>query len=201
VTVNNVDPVLSSFVLNPSPVVLGGSVSLRGDVLDPGQVSPATDEGLKVSIAWGDGAISNFTLLSPGGVSGGHQYAALGSYTITVKATDNDLGESVQTFDVLVSPPPPPAAPTGFRVDYIAADRIQLVWADASANEDGFAVERCSSRGCNNFIEVGRVGANSAGFLDDPLFSNTQYYYRVRAFNVGGTSAYTGVVSAKTLRK
>jgi len=102
---------------------------------------------------------------------------------------------------VLVSPPPPPAAPTGFRVDYIAADRIQLVWADASANEDGFAVERCSSRGCNNFIEVGRVGANSTGFLDKPLFSNTQYYYRVRAFNAGGASVYTDVVSAKTLRK
>jgi len=36
---------------------------------------------------------------------------------------------------------------------------------------------------------------------DTQLFANTQYYYRIRAFNVGGFSAYTDVVSAKTLRK
>ena len=36
---------------------------------------------------------------------------------------------------------------------------------------------------------------------DTQLFANTQYYYRIQAFNVGGFSAYTDVVSAKTLRK
>ena len=38
-------------------------------------------------------------------------------------------------------------------------------------------------------------------FVHGNLFSNSQYYYRVRAFNAGGKSAYTDVVSAKTLRK
>jgi hypothetical protein len=56
-------------------------------------------------------------------------------------------------------------------------------------------------RGCNNFIEVGRVFPDINHFVHSNLFSNTQYYYRVRAFNVGGKSAYTDVVSAKTLRK
>jgi hypothetical protein len=33
------------------------------------------------------------------------------------------------------------------------------------------------------------------------LMSNSQYYYRMRSFNLGGMSAYTNVVSAKTLRR
>jgi hypothetical protein len=111
------------------------------------------------------------------------------------------MGETVQMFDVVVSPPPPPAAPSGLRVDFIAMDRIQIVWTDNSNNEDGFIIESCQQRGCNNFIEVGRVFPDIRHFVHGNLFSNTQYYYRVRAFNAGGKSAYTDVVSAKTLRK
>ena len=79
---------------------------------------------------------------------------------------------------------------TGFRL-----------FGQTSNNEDGFAIERCAQRGCNNFIEIGRVFPNIWHFVDSQLFPNTQYYYRIRGFNAGGTSAYTEVVSAKTLRK
>ncbi|HEU5132639.1 MAG TPA: fibronectin type III domain-containing protein, partial [Pyrinomonadaceae bacterium] len=103
--------------------------------------------------------------------------------------------------NVVVAPPPAPAAPTDLRVDFIAANRIQIVWTDNSDNEDGFAIERCSQRGCNNFLEIGRVFPGIRHYVDSQLFQNTQYYYRVRAFNAGGMSAYTDVVSAKTLKK
>ncbi|HEY2962180.1 MAG TPA: hypothetical protein VGJ37_07165 [Pyrinomonadaceae bacterium] len=203
ITVNNVAPILANFAVTPSTVVLGNTVKLSGTVSDPGYVSDAADESLRVSLDWGDGQSEIMDLFQPGPlvVPPSHKYAAVGTYTITVKATDNDLGETVLPLTVVVSPPPPPAAPTGLRVDSIAMNRIQLVWTDASNNEDGFAIERCAQRGCNNFLEIGRVFPNQQAFLDTQLFANTQYYYRIRAFNVGGYSAYTDVVSAKTLRK
>jgi Tol biopolymer transport system component len=202
VTVNNVDPILTGFAITPSPVVLGGTVKLSGTVEDPGYISDIADEALRVSLDWGDGSTEIMDLFMPGPINPPqHKYAALGTYHVTVKVTDNDSGETVQMFDVVVSPPPPPAAPSGLRVDFIAADRIQIVWTDNSNNEDGFIIESCQQRGCNNFIEVGRVFPDINHFVHGNLFSNTQYYYRVRAFNTGGKSAYTDVVSAKTLRK
>jgi Tol biopolymer transport system component len=202
-TVNNVAPLLVGFAVTPSTVVLGGTVKLSGSVEDPGYISDAADEALRLSLDWGDGASEIMDLFQPGPLSipPSHKYSAFGTYVVTLKATDNDLGETVQTFEVVVSPPPPPAAPSDLRVDFIAANRVQIVWTDNSDNEDGFAIERCAQRGCNNFIEIGRVFPGIQHFVDSQLFPNTQYYYRVRAFNSGGTSAYTDVVSAKTLKK
>ena len=202
VTVNNVDPILVDFAITPSPVVLGGTVKLSGTVEDPGYISDIADEALRVSLNWGDGSTEIMDLFMPGPINPPqHKYAGIGTYHVTVKVTDNDQGETVQMFDVVVSPPPPPAAPSGLRVDFVAADRIQIVWTDNSNNEDGFIIESCAQRGCNNFIEVGRVFPDIKHFVHGNLFSNSQYYYRVRAFNAGGKSAYTDVVSAKTLRK
>ncbi len=202
VTVNNVDPILVDFAITPSPVVLGGTVKLSGTVEDPGYISDIADEALRVSLNWGDGSTEIMDLFMPGPINPPqHKYTGVGTYHVTVKVTDNDQGETVQMFDVVVSPPPPPAAPSGLRVDFVAADRIQIVWTDNSNNEDGFIIESCAQRGCNNFIEVGRVFPDIKHFVHGNLFSNSQYYYRVRAFNAGGKSAYTDVVSAKTLRK
>lgn len=201
-TVNNVDPMITNLTFGPSSVVLGSSVNLSLSVEDVAQRSlDADEEGLKLFLDWGDGQTENITVIPVSLIVGTHKYAAIGSYTITLKATDNDLGETVLTLGVEVTPPPPPSAPTGLRVEYIAMNRIQLVWTDTSSNEDGFAIERCSQRGCNNFLEIGRTFPDIRAFLDVQLFSNTQYYYRVRSFNAGGKSAYTDVVSAKTLRK
>ena len=201
VTVNNVDPTLSNLAVNPGTVVIGSPVTLTGDFNDAGYHGSPFDEALSLEITWGDGQGGTTTSVPPGSILVSHTYATIGSYTITVKVTDNDQGETIQTIPVVVSPPAAPAAPADLRIDYIAANRIQLGWTDASNSEDGFAIERCSNRGCNNFVEIARVGANTTVYLDANLFTNTQYYYRMRAYNLGGSSGYTNVVSAKTLRR
>lgn len=202
VTINNVDPILVDFAVTPSSVVPGQTVKLSGTVEDPGHVSDPSDEELRVTINWGDGKTEIMDLFAPGPIfPPTHQYAIVGTYHVTVQVTDNDMGETVQMFDVSVTPPPPPVAPSDLRVDFIAMNRIQIVWTDKSDNEDGFIIEGCAQRGCNNFIELGRVFPNIRHFVHGNLFANTQYYYRVRAFNQGGMSSYTEVVSAKTLRK
>ncbi|HEU4932053.1 MAG TPA: DUF5050 domain-containing protein [Pyrinomonadaceae bacterium] len=200
VKVNNVNPIVSDLAVTAA--TLGDEVTLSANYTDPGYHGSGADEQLSVIVIWGDGQTKTLTTTGgPGSILEKHKYAAAGTYTIGVQVTDNDTGFTLATINVVVSPPPPPAAPSNLRVDFIAANRIQIVWTSNSTNHDGFIIESCAQRGCNNFIEVGRVFPDIRHFVHGNLFPNTQYYYRVKAFNAGGTSAYTDVVSAKTLRK
>lgn len=201
VTVNNVNPTVSNVAVSPSPASVGQTVTVSGNYTDLGYHGSPADEQLQVFVTLGDGqSTSVVTSGGPGAINASHQYGAAGNYTITVQVTDNDGGATVETRALVVSAPPP-AAPTGFRVQSVAANRVELAWNDASNNETGFAIERCSKRGCTNFVEITRVGANVTVFNDNTVVGNSQYSYRMRSFNSGGTSSYTNVVSAKTPRK
>ena len=201
VTVNNVNPTVSNVAVSPSPAAVGQTVTVSGNYTDLGYHGSPADEQLQVFITWGDGqSTSVVTSGGPGAISASHQYGAAGNYTITVQVTDNDGGATVETRALVVSAPPP-ATPTGFRVQSVSANRVELAWTDASNNETGFAIERCSKRGCTNFVEIARTGANVTAFNDNTVEGNSQYSYRMRSFNSGGMSTYTNVVSAKTPRK
>jgi len=74
---------------------------------------------------------------------------------------------------------------------------IDLAWTDNSPNEDGFAIERKTGAG-GVFVVIDSVGAGAAAFSNSGLNANATYFYRVRAFNAGGNSAYSNAASAKT---
>src|SRR2546430_1078590 len=101
-----------------------------------------------------------------------------------------------------VEPPPPPpaapAAPINLAATVKSATQIDVAWTDASDNEDGFKVESCSGANCTNFAEVGSVAANTTTFSNTGLTANTDYTYRVKAFNTAGASAASSNASAKT---
>src|SRR6266513_2632499 len=102
----------------------------------------------------------------------------------------------------IVEPPPPPpaapAAPINLAATVKSATQIDVAWTDASDNEDGFKVESCSGANCTNFAEVGSVAANTTTFSNTGLTANTDYTYRVKAFNTVGASAPSSNASAKT---
>ena len=202
VTVNNVSPILSDTAVTPETVAVGGTVTLTGNYSDFGYHGSPTDENLQVLINWGDGQTK---ALATGGIPGTifetHQYVTPGTFTITIQATDNDGGITVESLSVTATGPTPPAIPGDFRVASVTTTQIQLEWTDASNNEDGFAIERCNKRNCTNFVEVGRVGSNNTSYVDTMLTPNSQYFYRMRSFNAGGSSPNTPVISGKTARK
>ena len=97
------------------------------------------------------------------------------------------------------TPPATPAAPSGLTAKAASNSQINLAWADNSNNETGFKIER-STNG-SSFTQIAIVGANVKTYSNTGLAFNTRYYYRVRAYNASGDSAYSNTANAKTPRR
>jgi len=78
----------------------------------------------------------------------------------------------------------------------ISAESVELKWKDLSVSEEGFIIERSLSSG-SGFLTVDTVNSDALIFTDINL-PNTQYYYRIRAYNEVGYSPYTSEVNIKT---
>jgi len=97
-----------------------------------------------------------------------------------------------------VNPTAPPTAPSGLTVTAISNTQIDLAWTDNSTVEDGFKIER-KTGAAGTYAEITQVGVNVVSFSNTGLSASTQYFYRVRAYNVSGNSAYSAEVNATTL--
>jgi len=84
----------------------------------------------------------------------------------------------------------PPNPPTNLSVTPQSSTQINLSWTDNSNNESGFKIERKEGSG-GAWSEIAQIGANTTTYNDNNLTPNTQYFYRVRAYNSIGNSDYT----------
>jgi hypothetical protein len=91
------------------------------------------------------------------------------------------------------TPPPPPEAPSNLTATAVGCQEIDLSWMDNSNNEDGFKIERGTSG--TSFTQIATVGPNVTSYQNN-LSGGGLRYYRVRAFNTGGDSAYSNTASA-----
>jgi hypothetical protein len=89
-----------------------------------------------------------------------------------------------------------PAAPTNLTATPISNSEIDLEWNDNSNNETGFTIER-SDDGVL-FSEVGTVPANRGDYRDSGLAEESEYFYRVAAYNSAVVSDYSNLAQAKT---
>ena len=92
-----------------------------------------------------------------------------------------------------------PDAPTGLAVTETRPNEVQLAWTVASDSEqDGFKIEQ-STDGVA-FTEVANIsGSDCTSATIAGLSANTNYYFRIRAYNTIGNSSYcTTVASTKT---
>lgn len=78
-----------------------------------------------------------------------------------------------------------------------STSRINLSWTDV-ATETKYELYRSSNTN-NNYLLLATLPANTIAYADTGLFSNSTYFYKIRAVNVGGPSAFSPEKSATTL--
>jgi len=88
-------------------------------------------------------------------------------------------------------------APSDLVADAVTSSRIDINWEDNSGDETGFKIER--KTGAGSYAQVATVGVDTTSYSNTALTANTNYYYRVRAYNAAGDSDYSNEASATTL--
>ena len=121
------------------------------------------------------------------------------TYSYRVRAV-NGGGQSAYSGAFTVSVPGPPAAPSELigtaAVGTTTTAIVQLTWMDNAGNETGFTVQRSTTAA---FLTANAyaVATNATGWLQNAPRNRT-FYYRVRANNLGGSSAWSNTVTVTT---
>ncbi len=92
-----------------------------------------------------------------------------------------------------------PGAPSGLVATSTGSlyNQVNLSWTDGSSNESEFKIERKQGTG-GTYSQIGTAGANATTFTDTTAEASTTYYYRVRATNANGNSAWSNEASVVT---
>lgn len=90
-----------------------------------------------------------------------------------------------------------PASPEALAASAVSSDVIVLSWEDHSDNETWFELQRSTDG--SNFTLLATVAPNTVVFRDSSLEASTDYYYRVRATGIAGSSDYSNIVKTGTL--
>lgn len=83
-----------------------------------------------------------------------------------------------------------PKAPSLLEVSNAPDSAVSLSWKDNANNETGFIIER-KSAGDGSYSRIAMVVANTVSYTDTELPSATNIFYRVKAYNKAGESAYS----------
>ena len=136
----------------------------------------------------GHSSVSNATM---------YPYYSLCSSNSRTLASDDQDG--IEALYPEAGDSPPPTSPSDLSAspsEGTPTSAIELTWTDNADDEDGHAIER--SEDGANYLEITEVGADQTAYTESDLFADTTYWYRIRAFGVGGYSEYSNSASATT---
>ncbi len=155
----------------------------------------ATDSSFTSMVSGYDNLnVGNVTTYTVSGLTAGN------TYYYRVRAT-NAGGTSGNSNTISVTMlPATPAAPVATAATNITQTSFDANW-NASAGADGYYLDVATDSSFTNMVSgydnlnVGNVTTYSV----TGLTANTDYFYRVRAFNTGGTSGNSNVIDVTTL--
>lgn len=201
-----------SNVANAKPQAVPSTATIAA----PTNLKAAATSSTAIKIDWTDNANNetgyrverstdgvNFKLLNTVGagvttytngklITGTKYYFRVKAFNLSASSAYSNIGSAVAA-----TPPsttPKPSAPTSLTATSVSGTSIQINWTDNANNETGYRIER-STDGAN-FKLLNTIGANEKSYLSGKLTTGLKYYFRVCAFNDGGSSAYSNVANA-----
>lgn len=93
--------------------------------------------------------------------------------------------------------PTKPAAPTNLAATAASPSSINLTWTDNANNETGYVLERSTASTFATVVSKS-FAPDTTSYVDTGLAASTTYYYRLKATNGAGDSAYSNTASATT---
>lgn len=173
-----------------SESALQGSASLKA-----GTAALTTESG-ETKSRWGD---YQGAAIDP---ADGTKVWIYGEYAVDLGGMTNDFDWGTWIGQVQFSgSTPAPGAPTATAATNITTNSFSANW-NASANATGYRLDVSTSNTFNSFVtgfqdlDVGNVLTRSVTGLN----ANTSYFYRVRAYNSGGTSSSSNIINPTTLQ-
>lgn len=158
----------------------------------------ANDQGYEVEQALGDSEFERVAELAANTTSTSFTgLQSLTEYRYRVRGILENGFTEYSNIAPVITLPEPPEAPSDLDGTFDSEGRIFLSWSDNSDVEEGFLIERSTDN--DSFQELVNVVADITSFRDDNTEVGIDYFYRVSAFNVSGTSDPSDVISVIVL--
>jgi hypothetical protein len=176
-----------------APTELGATATSATEIELRWQDTSSNEEGFKIEQAKDGGPFVELASRAPANAAAfldsplepGH------GYTYRIRAF-NSGGDSPYSATATATTD----APSDLTARALSKSQVALTWRDNKTDESGFRIER--STDSVTFVEVATVGPNSTSATVGHLRRGTTYFFRVRAFTAGTTTAYSNVAFAKT---
>lgn len=180
----------------------------------PSNLTATAFSDVRIDLAWDDNSSSETgfeiqrSTESGSGFTTIHTTAAgVESYSNTGLTANTTYYYRIQALGTLVNSAysnegsaatlPAMVVPSDLVATAVSSTQINLEWSDNSTTETGFQIERSTTSG-SGFSLIHTTAADVETYSDTGRTASTTYYYRIRAINLSGNTAYTAEASATT---
>jgi M6 family metalloprotease-like protein len=205
--------------LNISQVSVPGDtirfyLTVPNELAPPSSLSANALSAFEIELTWRDNSVGEtlYRIETAPSTHGPWTLAALAALNSTRSVIDDLAPDTLYYFRVCAckgsdvlggwsniaaarTPLNPPAAPTGLTATVVSDFRIDLAWTDHATDEEWYLVERRRSDEIDWSI-LKWLYPDTTSYSNIGLTSGYTYYYRVKALNAGGSSAYSNTASA-----
>lgn len=170
----------------------------RAAIITNGEVRLTWTDGSDIEKGFRVERSSDGGVTYSGSFQAGANVTSISDRTIVANATYryrlwayNDEGVSDYLFVTITTPGLPGLTPPVLLpLVALSSDQIKLTWNDTSTGESGFRIERSTGGGA--FTEIARVNEYVTDYTDTNLTPDTDYRYRVCAFDSTQESSWSG---------